>query len=154
MLKKIDKNLFSAILYIALGLLFIIFRGKTVEWAMTIAGIVFLVSGALDVIKKNYTSGGISLIIGAAIILLGWLLTDIVLKVLGILVAVKGIISLLESFKSKKINVVEIVYTALTVIAGILLVFATGEIINTIILIAGIIFVIDGVLGLLPLLKK
>ena len=64
MLKKIDKNLFSAILYIIVGALLVIFKTETIGWAMTIAGIVFIASGVLEILKKNYTGGGISLAIG------------------------------------------------------------------------------------------
>ena len=78
-MKKIDKNLFSAILYIVIGVLLIIFKSETIGWAMTIAGILFVVSGILDIIKKNYTGGGISLAIGLAILILGWVAAKIVL---------------------------------------------------------------------------
>ena len=54
MAKKSNNELISAILYIILGVLLIVFKGATLGWAMTIAGIVFIVSGVLDVVRKNF----------------------------------------------------------------------------------------------------
>ena len=140
MFKKIDKNLFSAILYLVLGALLAIFQGAVIGWAMYVLAGIFIISGALDVLKKNYTNGGVSLVIGVAIIILQIVgAAEIILKIIGILIAIKGVVSLLDSFKSKKTEVTGIVYTALTIIAGLLLIFATGTIIDIVLLIAGII---------------
>ena len=57
MAKKKNSEFFASLLYIIVGILLVIFRSQTLGWAMTIAGLVFVVSGALDLIKKNYTGG-------------------------------------------------------------------------------------------------
>ena len=152
MLKKIDKNLFSAILYVIVGLLLIIFRSKTIGWVMTIVGALFIITGILDVIKKNYTGGGISLAIGIAIIWLGWTLAKIVLLVLGLLIAVKGGLALYEILKKKKFEISEIVFPALTVITGLVLAFGNG--LDILLVIAGILLAANGAIGLLNALKK
>ena len=155
MMKKIDKNLFSAILYIVIGALLAIFKGAVIGWAMYVLAAIFIISGVLDVLKKNYTNGGVSLVIGVAVIILQIVdAASIILKIIGILIAIKGVVALLETFKKKKTEVMEIVYTALTIIAGLLLIFATGDFVDIVLLIAGIILIVDGVLGLIPLLKK
>ena len=59
MTKKSNSELFSSLLYIIIGVLLVIFRSETLEWAMTIAGIVFLISGILDLVKKNWTGGAV-----------------------------------------------------------------------------------------------
>ena len=151
MFKKIDKNLFSAILYLAVGALLIMFKAAVVDWAMYIVGAIFIVSGVLDVLKKNYTGGGISLVIGLVICLLGWALKEIVLLVLGILIAVKGIVALLDALK-KKLDVFEIAFTILTIVTGVMLAFGNG--LNTILVIAGILLAVDGAIGLFASLRK
>lgn len=143
---KKNSELFSSILYIALGVLLAIFRHEAIAIAMTIAGIFFIVTGVLDVVKKNYTNGGISLVIGIAIILIGNLLKDIIFIVLGILVAVKGVVALLDILK-KKPNALEIISPALTIALGIFLAF--GDAASIIVLIAGILLAVDGALGLI-----
>ena len=152
MFKKIDKNLFSAILYIIVGALLIIFKSDMLNWAMTIAGIFFIISGILDVLKKNYVNGGVSLAIGIAIMVLGWLATKIVLLVLGILIAVKGVVALLDALKKKKMDIIEVAFAALTIVTGVLLAF--GGLVNVLFVIAGVLLILDGVVGILPMIKK
>ena len=152
MAKKKNSELFSALLYILVGVLLMVFRSQTLGWAMTIAGVIFLVSGALDLVKKNWAGGAVSLIIGIAILALGWLAAQIVLLVLGILIAFKGVVALIEAFKKKKINALDVVFPALTVVVGVMLAFGNG--LDIMILIVGGLLTIDGVLGLLGALKK
>ena len=152
MAKKSNSELFASLLYIILGALLIVFRSQTLGWAMTIAGIFFVVSGALDLIKKNWAGGAVSLIIGIAILVLGWLAVEIVLLVLGILIAVKGVVALIGVFKKSKKNALEIVFPILSIALGGLLAFGNG--LDIIILVVGILLAIDGVLGLIGSLKK
>ena len=149
---KKNSALFSSILYIVVGVLLAAFPGEALGWAMTIAGIFFIVSGALDLIKKNFTSGAISLIIGIAIIVLGWLAVKIVILVLGILIAVKGALALIDAFKNNKKNALDIVFPIVTVVVGIALAFGNG--VGLIITIVGILLAVDGVIGLVGALKK
>ena len=152
MAKKVDSGLFSAILYILVGLLLIIFPGTALNWAMTIAGIVFVVSGILELVKKNWTGGAVSILIGVAILVLGWLALGIVLLVLGILIAVKGIVALINELKKKKVTVLGVLFPVLTIVAGIALAFGNG--LDWLIIIGGIFLVVDGALGLIEALKK
>ena len=101
MAKKTNSELFSSLLYIIIGVLLVIFRSQTLGWAMTIAGVVFVVSGILDLVKRNWVGGAVSLIIGILILILGWAAAQIVLLVLGILIAVKGVVALIDVLKRK-----------------------------------------------------
>lgn len=152
MAKKQNNELFSSILYIVIGVLLAIFRNEALGWAMTIAGALFIISGVLDIIKKNWTGGAVSTIIGIAIIILGNTLAWIVLLVLGILIAIKGVVALLSVLKKDKKNALEIVFPLLSVGLGLLIAF--GNAVGLILLIAGVLLAIDGVLGLLGALKK
>ena len=153
--KKIDfKNseLLSSIILILVGLLLAIFRDSVLQWAMTAAGVVFVVFGIIDVVRKNWVNGAASIIIGAAIIVLGWTLVSIVLIVLGVLLAIKSIISLYEMVKFKNKNVMELVYAICGIFLGILLAF--GNLLSVLILIAGILLIVDGIIGLVGVLKS
>ena len=152
MAKKTNSELFSSLLYIIVGVLLMIFQSKTLGWAMTIAGIFFVISGVLDLIKKNYTSGAVSLIIGIAILVLGWVAATIVLLVLGILIAVKGIVALINALKKEKKNALDLVFPILSIVVGIMLAFGNG--LDIMILIVGILLAIDGVIGFCGSLKK
>ena len=152
MVSKKNRELFSALLYIVVGVLLVIFRSQTLGWAMTIAGAVFVISGILDLVKKNWMSGAISLIIGVAIILLGWLVFEIVLLVLGILIALKGVVALINELKGKKVSALGLLFPLLTILVGVVLAFGNG--VDIVILIAGILLAVNGVLGLLESFKK
>lgn len=150
--KKANSELFSSLLYIIIGVLLVIFRSQTLNWAMTIAGVFFIVSGVLDVVKKNYKGGGVSLVIGIAIIVLGWLAAAIVLLVLGVLIAVKGAVALIDVFKQKKPNALDLVYPILTIVVGLVLAFGNG--LDILLIITGVLLAVDGALGLLGEIKK
>ena len=152
MAKKNNSELFSALLYIIIGALLIIFRSQTLGWAMTIAGIFFVVSGVLDLLKQNWTGGAVSLIIGIAILVLGWVATAIVLLVLGILIAIKGVVALIDVLQRNKKNALDLVFPVLTVVVGLLLAFGNG--LDIMIVIVGILMAVDGVIGLVSSLQK
>lgn len=152
MIKKPQSELFTSILYIAIGVLLAIFRSGSLDIAMTIAGVFFIISGVLDIVKKNYVGGAVSAGIGVAIILLGWLATKIVLLILGILIAVKGVIALIEVIKKASKNVLEMIFPVLSIVLGLMLAFGGG--LDLIILIVGIVLAVNGVIGLLGALKK
>ena len=150
--KKQNTELFSSLLYIRIGVLLVVFRSQTLNWAMTIIGAFFVISGALDLIKQNYAGGAVSLAIGIAILVLGWLAAQIVLLVLGILIAVKGFFALLAVLKKNKKNALQIVYPVLSIVIGVMLAFGNG--LDIMIVIVGVLLAIDGVIGLMGSLKK
>ncbi len=152
MAKKTNSEFFSSLLYIIIGVLLVIFRSQTLGWAMTIAGIVFVVSGILDLVKKNWTGGAVSLIIGIAILILGWAAAQIVLLVLGILIAVKGIVALIDVLKKKNKGILEILFPLLSIVVGLMLAF--GNALDIMIIIVGVLLIVDGAIGLIGSAKK
>lgn len=147
MAKKRNSELISSLLYILIGALLVIFQDRTIGWAMTVMGVIFIVFGILDLIGSNWGSGAVSLIIGIAILVLGWVVTEIVLLVFGILIAIKGVIALIDALRSSKKNVVDIIFAILTVVIGIMLAFGNG--LNVLIIIAGVMLMFNGILGLI-----
>lgn len=152
MTKKTNSELFSSILYIVIGALLVIFKSETLNWVMTIAGVLFVVSGVLDLIKKNISGGIVSIIIGIAILVLGWLATKVVLLILGILIAIKGVVALLNVFKKQDKKILDFLFPVLSVVVGLMLAFGNG--LNVMIIIVGVLLVVNGVLGLVGSLKK
>ncbi len=151
--KSSNSAWITSVLYIVVGILLLVFPGEALNLAMTIAGIIFIISGILELIKKNYVGGVISLIIGIAILVIGWTLTHIVMLVLGILIAVKGIIALVQALGQKKKKVLNILFPILTIVVGLLLAFAFGSIMNIVMIVGGILLIVSGVLGLIGALK-
>ena len=148
MAKKSNQNsvLFTSFLYIIVGLLLVIFRSETLNWAMTITGAIFAIFGVLELTKKNFAGGGVSLVIGIVILVLGWTLASIVLLVLGILIAIKGVVDLLPLLKKKKPDIKALIVPVVTLVVGILLAFGNG--LDILIIITGILLIVDGAIGL------
>lgn len=146
MAKKKNSELVSSLLYIIIGVLLVAFPGEALSWGMTLAGIFFVVSGIIDVIRKNWAGGAVSLIIGVVILVLGWKAVNLVLLVLGILIAIKGLMALISTLTSKRGTVVSVLFALLTIVVGIMLAF--GDALPTMVKIGGVLLVIDGVLGL------
>ena len=148
MARKQNLKLSSPLIYIVLGALLVIFNAELISWAMTLAGIFFLVIGIIDLTKGRVPSGIVNLAIAAIIIVLGWTIMDVVLRVLGVLVAAKGILDLLTVLKRKNKNILGIVFAAITIAIGVLLAVTPGEVLGTVMKVAGVLLIIDGVLGL------
>ena len=145
-LKKSHSNLVNALIYIVLGVLFCIFKAGMLNWMLTIAGIVFIVLGVLDLVKKEYISGAVSIGIGAIIILGGWLFVEIVLLVFGIMLAIKGGLSMIDAVKGK--SIVDIIFAGITIAAGIMLIISKWALIDWFFIIIGIILIVNGALEL------
>ena len=144
--KKSGLNFSSPIVYIVLGALLLLFPGTALKWAMTIAGLFFIVSGIFDLVKSNLFGGIFNLIIGIVILALGWTIVGVVLLVLGVFIAIKGLLALLAALKRKKKSIFAIVVAVVTIIVGIALAF--GNALDALVKLVGIVLIIDGVLDL------
>ena len=149
---KKNSELVTSLLYVIIGVLLVIFRSQTLGWAMTIAGVFFIASGVLDLVRQNWAGGAVSLVIGIAILVLGWLAAAIVLLVLGILIAIKGVVAFLGVFKKGANNALELVFPILSVVIGLMLAFGNG--LDVLIIITGVLLAVDGAIGLVGSLKK
>ena len=154
MTRKNNSELFTSLLYILIGVLLIVFRAETLGWAMTVAGVFFIVSGILDFVRRNLVGGTVSLVIGITILVLGWIAVGIVLLVLGLLIAIKGVISLIGVLTYKGKNALMIVFPVISIVAGLVLAFAFESVLNIALVVVGVLLAIDGVVGLLGALKK
>ena len=149
MAKKSKVSVSTPVLYIILGALLVVFRSQMLNWAMTLAGLFFIITGIIDIAKKRILGGAINLIIGIAILVLGWALTNIVLLVLGVLIALKGFVEFLGvmKLKKKKRSLLKIAFPVLTMVVGLGLAF--GNTLDYIIIAVGVILIIDGILGII-----
>ncbi len=67
--KKKSTNLLNALLYIAVGILFCFGGMAALDLILMIAGVIFIVVGIIDLVRQNWGSGIVSLVIGAVILL-------------------------------------------------------------------------------------
>lgn len=147
MAKKKSSNLqTSALLYIAIGILFIIFKATVLDWMMTGIGILFIINGIIDISRQKTVNGIVGIVIGAVIIIGGWAITDLILVIFGILLAIKGIVDLGPALKRKKL--IPILSAALTVAAGVLVIIGKWVLLDWFFIALGIILIVDGIIAL------
>lgn len=147
--KKVTNGTVYALLYIILGVLFIVFKSGMLNWLMTIAGIVFIALGIYDIIKKNLNQGIIEAVIGVVIIVGGWLFVELVLIVFGAMLIIKGVMDLIAAFRAKSKNVSRIICSIITLVVGILLILAKWVALDWFFIVLGAVFIIDGLFALL-----
>ena len=147
--KKVTNGTVYALLYIILGVLFIVFKSGMLNWLMTIAGIVFIALGIYDIIKKNLNQGIIEAVIGVVIIVGGWLFVELVLIVFGAMLIIKGVMDLIAAFRAKSKSVSRIICSIITLVVGILLILAKWVALDWFFIVLGAVFIIDGLFALL-----
>lgn len=146
--KHVSNNVVYALLYILIGVLFIVFKSSMFNWLMTIVGVVFIALGVIDILHKNLTNGIIEAVIGIVIILGGWLFLEIVFIVFGALLIVKGATDLVKQFQGKR-DVVKIIIAILTIALGILLIVSKWVVLEWFFIVIGVAFILDGAFALL-----
>lgn len=150
---KVTNNMVYALLYVIVGILFIVFKSGMLNWLMTIIGVVFIALGVYDIIKKKITNGIIEAVIGVVVIVGGWVFVEIVLIVFGALLIVKGATDLISLFKGSK-NVVSIIVAILTIALGVLLIVSKWVALDWMFIVIGIVFIVEGAFSLFSERKK
>ncbi len=145
------NNVITCAVYAIIGVLLLVFRSGLLGIAMTVAGVLLIVLGVLDIVnKKDLVKGLIEAVLGIAIIVCGWLIAEIVLLVLGVVLIIKGA---LEIFHNYKAGFRGLISPIVTVVVGIVLAVTPlfWTLIDIFCIIAGVIFLIDAVLALFGL---
>ena len=142
-----NNSILNCIIYAVIGILLIVLKASSLGILMTAVGALLIITALIDIFgEKDLGKGVIELLLGAGIIVCGWLIADIVLLVLGIVLIVKGA---MELFKNIKKGFVENLSSIVLIIVGILLVIAKWALMDVMCVVAGVIFLINAVLILL-----
>ena len=141
--RRFGSTLSTAIIYIALGALFCVFRQGVVSWGMLVFGALLIVKGVLDCVNTKSPIGTLAIVIGALLVILRFVLPNFIVQIFGICLAISGFTQLFNGSPKKLIPLINCV---ITLVAGILLVIFSGEALSTVFLISGIFLIIDGAL--------
>ena len=158
---KKSSQLISAIMTLVLGILFVILKAQVIGVCLTVLGIALIVIGVLDLIRKSTASGIIKTVLGVAVLIIGWLLLEIAVLVVGVFLAVYGVIDLIKAIialvKNKKKKFIAKIFNfiapILCIVAAAFLLTSGGAVYDWAIIIAGIFFIIDGVIALIGALS-
>ena len=143
---------------LALGILFIMLKGEVVSIGITVLGVALIVTAIIDLCRKSFVGGAIKAILGIAVLVIGWTIIDIAILVLGIVLLVYGILELVKRITAKKKGqkawavVLGFIEPVVCIVASLLLIKSGTAVVDLTILIAGILFAIDGVLALIAAL--
>ena len=154
---KKTSQFISALMTLVIGILFVILKAEVVGICITVIGIALIVTAVLDLIKKSIVSGIVKALLAAAVLIIGWLLLDLALVILGIVLLVYGILEIFKTIvaavkdkNSKALTIVlGLVEPVICVIASVFLITNTGSAITWTVIVAGILLIIDGALGVI-----
>lgn len=161
MLKSIRNSLIlTSVLYLALGLVLILFPGATLDLACILAGVVTLVYGAVRILSYFRDGGGYSkrfdLFIGVMLAILGVILLVSPHFIVPFLPFALGIYILVDSFTAMKKALdmkalgfqrwwISFLAAAVLAALGLVMIFRPIAVVTSSIAFIGAVFVFDGV---------
>lgn len=151
---KVSNKLLTAILTVALGVMFIVLKGEVVSIAMTLLGVALLVAAVIDLVNKQVPPAIVKGVMGAAVIIFGWLFVSLALYVMAAVLLIYGLLLVYELAKSKTKKLLSYVGPVIMVVAAICLLFAQGNAINLMFIVSGAFLIVEGVLMLIDAMKK
>ena len=152
------NDLVAAILMTVIGVLFLILKAEVISIAMTIFGALLILQAVLDLIAKQYVMAVVKGVIGVAVIVFGWVLIDIATIILAIVLLIFGLLQLIESIKAlpeaKNLvaKILGFVKPGICIAIAVCLFINAGSVINVVFIIAGVFFIIQGVISLVDCL--
>ena len=157
---KKEGYIASAIM-IAIGVCLIALRGKIIEILLTAMGVTLIVSGIIDAVqRKDAVLCTIKCIIGAVLIVGGWLFLTVMLYIVGAMLVIFGVLWIIKLAKryTKGATVFETIrlyfVPALCVLVGVCLFFNGTAIVDLMFIIAGVLLVVDGIIYLVNVIKE
>ena len=164
--QKFSKNnVLLSIVMIILGILLILWPGKTLEVAAKILSIALLAGGVIccfgwyrdrHVYGGDYTTlaiGILCLVAGIVVFIAPRGVITLLPKIIGAAIAVNGVLNLAQSLEMRKMGGVSwigpVVMAALTVVAGLFLVFFSFSAMKVAVMVIGGVIIYNGVSNLL-----
>jgi uncharacterized membrane protein HdeD (DUF308 family) len=163
--EKFSKNnVLLSILMVILGLLLIIWPGKTLEWAAKILGIALLLGAVITCFSwyrdRNIHGGDYTLLAigilclaaGLVVLIAPHGVITLLPKLIGVAIAVNGVLNLAQSLELRKQGgswLGPVIMAVLTVVAGLFLVFFSFGAMKAAVMVIGGVIVYNGVSNLL-----
>lgn len=148
--------LVSAVVKLALGILFVVLKAEVVGICITLLGVALLVMGIMDLVHNDIPGGIVKIVLAAAVTLIGWLLLEVALIVLGVVILVNSVLDIIKiivtAVQNKGMNILSVVLgliePALALIAAIFLITSRGTAIEWTVIVAGVVLIINGIISL------
>ncbi len=156
----IGKKSVTALLYIALGIALIVFRGKTPEILCRFLGAGFGVIGLYNLVYHivqdelliGLPSDLFLIVLGVVVVMCADVIAVLLAVILGIVMLIKAIFGLQSALISKKAEsktwVVDMIYAIIGLLLGLILIVNPLRGSGYLSVAMGIVLIIDGVIGL------
>ena len=152
----------SALMTLILGVLFVVLKGEVVGFAITVFGVILIITAAIELLRFKIGSGIIKAILGIAVMTFGWMLIDIALLVIGIVLVLFGVLEFVKRFIRlfRKTNVKLIgkilgfISPLFSIVAGYFLITSSGDAVGLAVVIGGVLLIVNGVLALVEALAS
>jgi hypothetical protein len=151
---KFPEGLVMALFMVALGILFLVMKSGVIGLAVTILGVALLVSAVLDFLNKDLTSCIIKAVIGVCVLVFGHLFVDVAVIVVAAVVLVYGVLELFELIKAKKKDVACYIKPAVIVVIAAALLISKWLVFDWLFIVIGVLFLVEGGLGVWNEIKK
>ncbi len=144
--KQLLNNILTAVAYIAIGVLFCVFKGAVLNWLVWIIGALLIIRGAVDFLSgRRLTSRALAeIVLGVLTILFGVLFAEAIAIVIGIVIILYGVVNLLNNSR----NIFTLLVSVLTIVCGVMIVANSSGAISWLFVAIGVMFIVDGVLAL------
>ena len=159
-MEKTNKYI-SAVVMMAIGLLLIILKDGIINILLTALGVALIVMGILDAVqRKDVVRCVIKCVIGAVIILGGWVFVPVMLYILGALLVIVGILWIIKLVQrhTKGANLIGTITAylvpALYILIGVCLFFYQSAFVDVVFIIVGVIVLVDGIIQLVNAIKE
>jgi len=159
MLERYLKNkTVMSVAGIIIGVILMIWRGSFVESMIRVMGYVLLAAAAVYLVmyfkdnKGDQTQLGYAVVCGGAGLLMIFLCRTILRAfpvIAGVLMILSGVATLAQVIKEKDVPLLSKILPIVVVILGILILTQPGRIANAIVFCVGVVFVVNGISGLL-----
>lgn len=156
---NLSNNSFLGLLFIVLGIFFIMNGNSLVNTLFTIIGAILIVLGATELFDMNWLVGAIELALGIIIIICGNLVVDYMTLILGIAILAYAIYLLVMAIiKAKNAGAANIILSLvaplLLIVIGILLILDFAGIASLFVVIGAIAIAVGAFLVFYELVRK
>lgn len=149
----------SGIMTLILGILFVVLQNRLVSIAISVLGITLIIMGIIDLVRARCIMGILKILAAVAVLIFGWIIIGIAGIIIGVVLLLYGAFTLIRRIKApnkaKRLfsTVIGFVESALCIIGAIFLISGgMGEVISWAIIVAGVIFIIEGILAIVGIL--
>ena len=155
-----NENLISALISIILGLMLIVMKGEIISITLTILGIVGIIMAIIDFVHSLTMTGIIKAVVGACVLVFGWMFVNLSLYILAAVIIIMGLMQIVSIHRIGQVflttgeKMLAYIRPVLTVIAGAILFFNQGGVINWVFVLTGILLLVEGVLNLVDATRK